>query len=293
MSTDWKSMKVDRLILVAAISVLTLLAPVSALAGGAAGETCTGDHWSWASTMGADNIKTICQAWGGTLTGADAPDRTMHVIWGIIIFLVTLLLATVASKKFNQTGDEAILPDKSFGVFTVFELVGEFLYTLMKDMMGDKHARRFFPIIASLFFFILVSNLLGLFPGFLNATDNFNTTLALALIPFVLTHVWGVKEHGVVAYLKHFAGPMLALAPLMFIIEIISHLARPISLAIRLMGNMYGDHAVLGAFMGFGLLFVPLPVMVLGTIVCCVQALVFSLLSIVYIAMAVEHADDH
>jgi len=243
-----------------------------------------------------ENIRTM---WGKTwLNGDPAPERTMHVIWGVVIFLILLGSATMAAAKFKQTGDESVLPERKFGMFTLFELCSEALYGLMRDMMGEKHARHFFPIIGAFFFFILFSNLLGLVPGFLGATDNFNTTLALALIPFVLTHWYGVKEHGAKNYFKHFLGPIihpfaLPLMILMAFIEVISHLARPASLAIRLMGNMFGDHAVLAAFMGFGILLVPLPVMVLGTIVCIVQAVVFCLLSIVYIAMAVEHAEDH
>ena len=88
-------------------------------------------------------------------------------------------------------------------------------------------------------------------------------------------------------------GPMLFLAPLVFPIELISHLARPLSLTLRLFGNMVGDHTVLTIFLGFGILLVPLPVMFLGTIVCVVQTLVFCLLSVVYISMAIEDLHEH
>ncbi len=271
----------------------TLFAPATAFASGG------GDHWSIMSYLPDSLIHNVRHLWGKTwLNGDPEPERTMHVFWGLVIFGVVLLAANIAARKFQQSGDEAVLPERSFGLFTLFELCSEALYGLMKDLMGDKHARHFFPIIGAFFFFILFSNLLGLVPGFLGATDNFNTTLALALIPFALTHWYGVKEHGAKNYFKHFLGPIihpfaLPLMILMAFIETISHLARPASLAIRLMGNMFGDHAVLTAFMGFGILLVPLPVMVLGTIVCIVQAVVFCLLSIVYIAMAVEHADGH
>ncbi len=288
--------RASRHFVAASLGLLALFAPATAFAGGGGG-VCKADHWSWmAEALPEATVHNMCHAIGKTATGAEAPDRVMHIIWGIIIFLVVLGMAGVASAKFKQKGEEAVLPERAFGIFTFFELCSEALYGLMKDMMGEKYARHFFPIIAALFFFIIISNLMGLVPGFLNATDNFNTTLALASIPFLLTHWYGVKEHGFVHYFAHFLGPIRKIyaLPLMFLmlfIEIISHLARPASLAIRLMGNMFGDHAVLAAFMGFGLIFVPLPVMVLGTIVCIVQALVFCLLSIVYISMAVAHEE--
>ena len=110
---------------------------------------------------------------------------------------------------------------------------------------------------------------------------------------FLAYNYWGIRQHGLVAHLKHFAGPILWLAPLMIPIEIISHLARPLSLSLRLMGNMVGDHSVLVIFLGLVPLLVPVPIMVLGTIVCIVQALVFCLLSVVYIGLAIEHHDEH
>ena len=107
---------------------------------------------------------------------------------------------------------------------------------------------------------------------------------------FILTHVYGVKEHGL-AYFKHFLGPSPALIPLMLPIEIISHLARPMSLAVRLMGNMMADHKVVMSFFALVPVLVPLPFLLLGLLVCFVQALVFSTLTMVYIRSAVEHEE--
>ena len=167
----------------------------------------------------------------------------------------------------------------------------------MADIMGKKAARYFLPLIGTCAFFILFSNALGLIPGFAPPTDNFNTTLACGIVIFVTTHVYGLKEQGW-HHIKHFFGPVWWLAPLMLVIELISHLARPLSLAIRLMANMTADHMVLSIFCGLlpvSLIFipVPLPMYVLGSIVVVVQTLVFCLLSTVYIAMAIEHADTH
>jgi F-type H+-transporting ATPase subunit a len=117
------------------------------------------------------------------------------------------------------------------------------------------------------------------------------------VVVFLVTHIWGLKENGF-HYLAHFLGPKIfgfpLLFPIMLPIELISHFARPVSLGLRLFGNMVGDHQVLGIFLGLAAfpLFFPLPILMLGTIVCVVQTLVFSILSIVYIALAIEHSEE-
>ena len=136
----------------------------------------------------------------------------------------------------------------------------------------------------------MISQLVS-FASLLPATDTLKTNLALSLSVFFMTHYYGVREGGL-AYFKHFFGPIPLLAPLMFPIELISHLARPASLALRLMGNMASDHKVVAAFFTLVPILVPVPFLVLGIIVVVVQTLVFTLLSMVYIGMAVAH-DDH
>ena len=143
---------------------------------------------------------------------------------------------------------------------------------------------------ATIFLFILVSNLIGLIPGCFSPTANLNTTLALALCTFVLTHVIGIRYHGV-KYIKHFCGPVWWLIPLMLPIELIGHLARIMSLSVRLFGNIFGKEMVLAILFGLaGLYLAPLPIMFLGILVCFIQALVFMLLSIMYFVGAMEHA---
>ncbi len=271
---------------------LGVLAPAFAFA------SAGGDHWSYLSILPESLLQNLQNMWGETWIDKEpSSGKTMHVLWGIVAVIITLLLTGRAAKKLKQTGDEAVLPERRFGIFTVFELVAEWFLNVMTETMGRKHARYFFPLIMSFAIFIFIGNFMAMIPGFLTPNDNFNTTLALATVTFFVTHIYGVKEHGVSHYFAHFLGPIrawyaLPLMILMVFIEIISHIARPVSLAIRLMGNMFGDHKVLAAFLGFGLL-VPLPVMVLGLIVITVQTLVFCLLSVVYIALAVEHAEDH
>jgi F-type H+-transporting ATPase subunit a len=168
-----------------------------------------------------------------------------------------------------------------------FELVIQATVNIMKDIIGH-HAEKYLPLIGSLFVFILFCNLLGLIPGFLPPTSNLYTNGACAIIVFLYYNYQGFKEHGI-KYLKHFAGPLIYLAPLMFVIEIISHLFRPFSLMVRLYGNISGDHAVLTIFSGLVPLVVPVIFLVLGLMVALIQAFVFATLSTVYIGLAVSH----
>jgi F-type H+-transporting ATPase subunit a len=159
----------------------------------------------------------------------------------------------------------------------------------MVEITGPE-GRAFFPYIATVFLYILICNLLGLIPGFLSPTANLNTTLSLAICTFILTHIIGIKFHGI-RYIKHFLGPIWILAPLMFVIELIGHLARVMSLSVRLFGNIFGKEKVLGIlFALWGLYLAPLPILFLGILVSFIQAIVFMLLSIVYFAGAMEEA---
>ena len=169
------------------------------------------------------------------------------------------------------------------------EVILQSLENFMVEITGPE-GRTFFPYIATVFLYILVSNLLGLIPGFISPTANINTTLSLALCTFVLTHAIGIKYHGA-KYIKHFLGPMIALAPLMLVIETIGHLARVMSLSMRLFGNIFGKEKLLGILFGLaGLYLAPLPILFLGILVSFIQAVVFMLLSIMYFAGAMEEA---
>lgn len=171
----------------------------------------------------------------------------------------------------------------------LLEIVVQGLENFMVEITGPE-GRAFFPYIGTLFLYIFVSNLLGLVPGFFSPTANLNTTLSMALCTFVLTHAIGIKFHGV-KYIKHFLGPVWALAPLMFVIEGIGHLARVMSLTVRLFGNIFGKEKILGILFALaGLYLAPLPILFLGILVSFIQAVVFMLLSIVYFAGAMEHA---
>ena len=209
------------------------------------------------------------------ITGASA-DAIAYTWLIIILLLVLSLLATSALKS---------IPG---GMQNFMETVIGGIETMIVDTMGE-HGRPFFPLIATLAIFVLVSNLIGLIPGFFPPTANINTTAACAVIVFVSTHVVGLKHHGM-GYVKHFLGPIAWLAPIMFFIEVIGHLSRPVSLTLRLFGNMNGHELVLMIFFGLAPFLVPLPMMLMGVLVSFIQAFVFMLLAMIYIQGSLEHA---
>src|SRR5262249_31285696 len=153
------------------------------------------------------------------------------------------------------------------------------IFGLMSQVMGEKNARKYLPFIGALALFILFSNLLALIPGMGVPTTTLNTNLALSLLVFGVYNYAGIREQGLVCYLKHFLGPAPLLAPLMLPIELISHLARPISLAVRLLGNMVADHKVVFTFAMLVPILIPVPFLFLGLLVSIVQTLVFCLLT--------------
>jgi F-type H+-transporting ATPase subunit a len=182
--------------------------------------------------------------------------------------------------------EEEVVPEGKLTFRNLLEIVVEAITSLVDSQMGTR-GREFVLIIGTLGLFILLNNLSGLIPGFLPATDNVNTTFACSLTVFFLTHYYGVREHGV-KYLKQFVGPIWWLAPIMIPIEIIGHLSRPLSLGLRLFGNVMGDHLVTGIFFLLIPLLIPLIGMFLGTFVAFVQAFVFVLLSMVYFSGAIS-----
>ncbi len=171
----------------------------------------------------------------------------------------------------------------------VFEVIISGLEEFVVSITGEE-GRKSYPLVLTLFLFILLGNLMGLIPTFYPPTANLNTTLACAIIAVLWSHVVGIKEHGI-KYIKHFTGPVPAMIPLFLPIEIIGHSARILSLSFRLFGNMMGHELVVGILLMLGGMFLaPLPIMGLGVFVALVQAFVFFLLATMYIAGAIEEA---
>jgi len=214
----------------------------------------------------------------------------VHVMSALLVFLFIAYGASRYAAAVGGSGDAGLVPPAKLGLRNLFEVLADTVLGLMAGVMGEKAAKRYLPLVGTLFIFILFSNLLGLIPGFLPPTETLKTNLALSLSVFVLSHIFGVREHGP-KYFKHFLGPIWWLIPLMLPIELISHIARPVSLSMRLMGNIVGDHKLVGVFFGILPFLLPVPFMVMGVLVCVVQAVVFSLLTTVYISQAVAHEE--
>ncbi|NLI82527.1 MAG: F0F1 ATP synthase subunit A [Deltaproteobacteria bacterium] len=203
-----------------------------------------------------------------------------HVTYTWVIMIILVLLGSMVAKKVEM------IPA---GGQNFFEVVIGGIEDFMINVTGE-HGRFVFPLIATLGFFILISNYLGMIPGFFSPTANINTTGACAVIVVVFTHVIGIKFHGA-QYIKHFMGPIKWLTPLIMPIELIGHAARVLSLSIRLFGNIFGEELVLAIlFFLAGIYFAPLPMMVLGLFTGFIQAFIFCLLSMMYFAGAMEHA---
>jgi len=205
------------------------------------------------------------------------PEHVTYTWLAMVILIGLSLAARFSLKKTAPTGFQ-----------NFFEVIVGGLENFVEEIMGPE-GKHYLTLIGSLFLFILVCNLLGLFPGFDSPTANINTTLALALVSFSATHYIGIRRHGI-GYIKHFMGPMPLLAPLMFPIELISHLARVMSLTFRLFGNMVAKHKLLLVLALLAPYIAPVPILGLGVLVAFVQAGVFTLLTMLYLSGSIEEA---
>jgi F-type H+-transporting ATPase subunit a len=210
-------------------------------------------------------------------------------VLGALLSLLLIALVGLSFKRSVLSSLDDVAPKGSFNLRVLVEVIMDFVYDLTKDQCGP-HFRNFLGLLSSIFIFILVNNLTGLVPGFPPATESMSTNVAIGLVSFIAYNWAGVKEHGF-AYLKHFLGPVAFIAPLYLGIEIFSHLSRPLSLGLRLMGNIYGDHLLLGVFTGLTYLVFPAVLMFFGLLVACIQSFVFTLLTGIYISTAISH--DH
>ncbi len=231
-----------------------------------------------------------------------------HVLYTWVVMAILIGVAWAASRR------ASLVPR---GAQNVVEVILEQFIQMIDDVIGPE-GRRYLPLIGTLGLFILVSNLMGLVPGLMSPTGNLMTNAACALVVFFAYHYIGISKQGLGHYLKHFMGPVPALAPLMIPIEVISHLARPLSLTLRLFGNMTGGHillAIIFFLMGLnGLIGFALSgtlggvivggiggaVMIAFTVgflyplkilVSFLQAFIFVMLTMLYIASAIEGAE--
>ncbi len=203
-------------------------------------------------------------------------------------FLASIILVVMALMV---KGSLRLVP-RGFQNFV--EMIVEAIYKLVDENIGHHFAKTFFPFICTIFIYILICNFMGLVPGFTSATSNVNTNAAMAVPVFLATHYYGIRVHGT-KYINHFLGPIRSIAALplmilMFVIEIIGHFARPLTLTVRLFGNMVAKHILLLVLAILAPWIIPTAILGLGVLVSVVQALVFALLSTLYLAGAVEEA---
>ena len=221
------------------------------------------------------------QAWMGLHThGYWLPDNAIMSI--LVVSIIAVILIPVSRKLSVEN------PSK---LQSMFESLITGLGDLIDDVVGHGTGARFLPIICSLAFFIFIGNIFGLFYFVQPPTADPSTTFALSITAFVFYNVVGIKDNGVLKYAKHFLGPVMFLAPLMLIIELISHAARILSLAIRLFGNISGEHTATAIFFGMFPFLLPWPMMCLGIFGSLLQAFIFVMLTMAYLNGAVAHEE--
>jgi F-type H+-transporting ATPase subunit a len=206
-----------------------------------------------------------------------------HVIMAMLVVAVVAAVVIPVSRKLSV--------DAPGRLQQMLELTISGLHELVEDVVGHGNGMRFLPFIGGLAVFIFVSNIFGLFYFIQPPTANPSTTFALSITAFIFYNIVGVRDNGVFKYLKHFAGPLPLLAPLMVPIEIISHLARILSLALRLFGNIFGEHTATGIFFAMFPFVVPWPMMGLGIFGSLLQAFIFIMLTMAYLQGAVAHEE--
>lgn len=208
--------------------------------------------------------------------------------------IVMIMLIALGLILFSWWLRRRLSVDNPGGIQHLVEVSFQAVRSLMSEVIG-KESGRFVPIIGTLALYILAGNLLGLIPGFLSPTSNYNVTAACAICVFVYYNFHGFRKQGFLGYLKHFAGPVLWMAPFLFVIELISHLARPMSLSIRLFGNIFAEELIIKSLNNIVPFLASIPVMFLALFASTIQAFIFILLTMVYISGAVEeaHGEHH
>lgn len=271
---------------------------VGKLALGLFGAMASGFSWfQLVPGFGHDN------AVGHALGLRDAHDAVfIATAWGMVAVLLGLaVLARMGLERAKATTDlHKYVPDAGLTARNAFEVIVEWLFGLAESMLGRKEAKAFFPLIGTLFFYVLISNLAGFVPGLLPVTENMSSNFALALCVFVVFNYAGLARNGF-GYIKHLAGPVVALAPAFLVLETVSLLIRPVSLSVRLTVNIFVDHLLQtiardlgGTFLSVvGSALLPVPLYFLGLLVCVVQAFVFALLTTIYVSLSVAHTDEH
>lgn len=251
------------------------------------------EHTTWLDLLpGYHNLEEFFRSYlGRTWHNSAFPPQehfTMtHVFLALFAGILLLLLAW-RYRRWART-EAAVIPPDEMHLPGFLHVILETLYKYLSDVVGDeRQTRRYFPLGAGIFLYIFLSNLLGLVPGIEPPTAHLQMNLAIAITVFLATHYFGIREKGW-GYIRHFTGDVWYLVPLMLPLELISHLVRPLSLTVRLLGNMFADHKVIAIFTLLFPLILPLPFFFLGFLVTLIQALVFMTLSVIYFSLATSH----
>lgn len=206
-----------------------------------------------------------------------------YIVMSLIVAAALILFFGLSSRKLN------LIPSK---LQSILELIIQAFENLLVEVIGER-GKKYLPMVATIGLFILSCNLLGLVPGLMSPTSKLNVTVGCALTVFVYYHWQGIKSQGLFKYLKHFTGPIPLLAPLLLPIEIISHFSRPVSLSIRLFGNIFAEELLILVIASIIPFLLPLPFMAMAIFTAIIQAFVFVLLASIYIGGAVAHEEEY
>lgn len=232
------------------------------------------------------SVRSLLQSLGFTVAAEGNVIPDYLVMCGLIVLFVTILGYIVRSSlSVENPGKVQIVLE---------DLLGAVL-GMLKDNIGPK-GPQYLPLIGAVGLFIFVANMMGKVPGLMSPTANINVTFGCAVTVWVFYHAMGVREQGIVSYLKHFAvmpGMPIIMAPLVLIIEGISHMSRVMSLSLRLFGNVFGEEMVVAILASLVPFIVPLPMMVLGIVTGTLQAFIFMMLTMIYLAAAVHTDHEH
>jgi F-type H+-transporting ATPase subunit a len=238
-------------------------------------------HEIWIAKLFNDHLAGVANA-ALNLVGLKAQDRPWDNFQPMLILTALVVVALVLILR------SRLSVDKPSGIQHFFELIYGFLKDTTEEI-GVHHGKQYVPFFGTLFVTILVANLIGIIPGFESPTMDWAMPLGCAVAAFCYYNIVGIKTQGPVNYVKHFMGPIWWLAPLMLPIEIVSHLARPMSLTIRLRANMFAGEQVTLAFLDLTKVIAPVIFMGLHVFVSFLQAYIFTLMTMIYVSSAVEH----
>lgn len=209
----------------------------------------------------------------------------LNADWAYYVMHTWLAMAILFVLAFLVSSRLQLVPG---GLQNAFEMIIGGLEDFVVANIGEE-GRRVFPVLITLFLYILVSNYLGLIPGCDAPTANLNTIIPLAVFLFLYYNYHGIRKWGF-GYIKHFMGPVTALAPLMLVLELISHFARPLSLSLRLFGNIRGEEIVLVLLFFLAPVFSTVPMYFLFLLAKTIQAFIFFMLGTIYLQGAMDHA---